>query len=118
VVRAREDYSCETWDALSPCIFSLKRKTALSSRLSFSCIVIPGSQQRDERFAQWGLIDTGFVSAKGKFLDATQEMIALGVCNIFGSFVRSMPVTGSFTRTAVNHASAVKTPLGGIFTGT
>lgn len=58
------------------------------------------------------------VAAKGKFLDATQEMIALGVCNIFGSFVRSMPVTGSFTRTAVNHASGVRTPLGGIFTGT
>ncbi|XP_036149375.1 sodium-independent sulfate anion transporter-like isoform X2 [Monomorium pharaonis] len=55
--------------------------------------------------------------AKGKSLDATQEMIALGVCNIFGSFVRSMPVTGSFTRTAVNHASGVKTPMGGIFTG-
>ncbi|XP_077278006.1 sodium-independent sulfate anion transporter isoform X2 [Temnothorax americanus] len=55
--------------------------------------------------------------AKGKSLDATQEMIALGICNIFGSFVRSMPVTGSFTRTAVNHASGVKTPLGGIFTG-
>lgn len=55
--------------------------------------------------------------AQGKSLDATQEMIALGVCNIFGSFVRSMPVTGSFTRTAVNHASGVKTPLGGIFTG-
>lgn len=56
--------------------------------------------------------------AKGKFLDATQEMVALGACNIFGSFVRSMPVTGSFTRTAVNHASGVKTTLGGIFTGT
>ncbi|XP_025270448.1 sodium-independent sulfate anion transporter isoform X1 [Camponotus floridanus] len=54
---------------------------------------------------------------KGKPLDATQEMIALGICNIFGSFVRSMPVTGSFTRTAVNDASGVKTPLGGIFTG-
>lgn len=54
---------------------------------------------------------------KGKSLDATQEIIALGICNILGSFVRSMPVTGSFTRTAVNHASGVKTPLGGIFTG-
>lgn len=37
--------------------------------------------------------------------------------NIVGSFARSMPVTGSFTRTAVNHASGVRTPLGGIFTG-
>ncbi|XP_053982648.1 sodium-independent sulfate anion transporter-like [Hylaeus volcanicus] len=55
--------------------------------------------------------------AMGKSLDATQEMFALGLCNIFGSFVRSMPVTGSFTRTAVNHASSVKTTFGGLFTG-
>lgn len=55
--------------------------------------------------------------AMGKSLDATQEMLALGICNMFGSFVRSMPVTGSFTRTAVNHASGVKTTFGGLFTG-
>ncbi|XP_050455739.1 sodium-independent sulfate anion transporter-like isoform X3 [Cataglyphis hispanica] len=55
--------------------------------------------------------------AKGKTLDANQEMLALGLCNIFGSFVRSMPVTGSFTRTAVNNASGVKTPMGGVITG-
>ncbi|XP_076396975.1 sodium-independent sulfate anion transporter isoform X3 [Megachile rotundata] len=55
--------------------------------------------------------------AMGKSLDATQEMLALGLCNMFGSFVRSMPVTGSFTRTAVNHSSGVKTTFGGLFTG-
>ncbi|XP_051175949.1 sodium-independent sulfate anion transporter-like isoform X2 [Leptopilina boulardi] len=55
--------------------------------------------------------------AKGRSLDATQEMIALGLCNIMGSFVKSMPVTGSFTRTAVNFTSGVKTPMGGIVTG-
>lgn len=44
-------------------------------------------------------------------------MLALGLCNIFGSFVRSMPTTGSFTRTAVNNASGVKTPMGGVITG-
>lgn len=55
--------------------------------------------------------------SKGKAVDATQEMIALGLGNIAGSFVRSMPVTGSFTRTAVNNASGVRTPAGGIFTG-
>nr|CAD7410851.1 unnamed protein product [Timema cristinae] len=58
-----------------------------------------------------------YVAAKGKAVDATQEMIALGVGNILGSFVRSMPVTGSFTRTAVNNASGVCTQLGGAFTG-
>nr|CAD7589968.1 unnamed protein product [Timema genevievae] len=58
-----------------------------------------------------------FVAAKGKAVDATQEMIALGISNILGSFVRSMPVTGSFTRTAVNNASGVCTQLGGAITG-
>lgn len=45
-------------------------------------------------------------------------MLALGISNIMGSFVSSMPVTGSFTRTAVNNASGAQTPLGGIVTGT
>lgn len=55
--------------------------------------------------------------AGGKSVDATQEMVAVGICNIVGSLVRSMPVTGSFTRTALNNASGVQTPAGGIFTG-
>lgn len=41
----------------------------------------------------------------------------MGCCNIAGSFVLAMPVTGSFTRTAVNDASGVRTPYGGVFTG-
>ncbi|CAH2086824.1 unnamed protein product [Euphydryas editha] len=55
--------------------------------------------------------------AGGVEVNATQEMIALGLCNIIGSFALSMPVTGSFTRTALNNASGVQTPAGGIFTG-
>ncbi|XP_069988281.1 sodium-independent sulfate anion transporter isoform X4 [Penaeus vannamei] len=55
--------------------------------------------------------------AGGKTIDATQEMIALGFCNILGSFVQSMPVTGSFSRTAVNATSGVRTPAGGVVTG-
>lgn len=56
-------------------------------------------------------------TGKGKTIDANQEMIALGLCNILGSFVSSMPTTGSFTRTAVNNTSGVRTTLGGIVTG-
>ncbi|XP_049801095.1 sodium-independent sulfate anion transporter-like [Schistocerca nitens] len=55
--------------------------------------------------------------AGGKPVDATQEMLALGVCNIAGSLFYGMPITGSFTRTAVNHSSGVKTTMGGLFTG-
>lgn len=53
----------------------------------------------------------------GKPIDASQEMIALGFCNLLGSFVSSMPTTGSFSRTAVNAASGVRTTMGGIYTG-
>lgn len=63
------------------------------------------------------LINSNLITAKGKIVNASQEMIALGMCNIMGSFVSSMPVTGSFTRTAVNNASGVKTTLGGVVTG-
>lgn len=44
-------------------------------------------------------------------------MYALGVCNVLGAFVQSMPVTGSFSRTAVNATSGVKTTAGGVITG-
>ncbi|XP_014213655.1 sodium-independent sulfate anion transporter [Copidosoma floridanum] len=55
--------------------------------------------------------------ASGNRVDATQELITLGVCNVIGSCASSMPVTGSFSRSAVNHASGVKTPMGGLYTG-
>lgn len=57
-----------------------------------------------------------YILAKGKSVDATQELIALGFCNIAGSFVRSMSITGSFTRTALNHNSGAVTTLGGVYT--
>lgn len=44
-------------------------------------------------------------------------MLALGVCNIASSFVKSMPVSGALSRGAVNHASGVKSTFGGIYTG-
>lgn len=55
--------------------------------------------------------------SKGKVVDVTQELIAVGLCNIGASFVSSIPITGSFTRSAVNNASGVKTTAGGISTG-
>jgi sodium-independent sulfate anion transporter 11 len=39
-----------------------------------------------------------FPPAGGKTVDASQEMVALGVCNIIGSLFSSMPTTGSFSR--------------------
>ncbi|XP_076168047.1 epidermal stripes and patches [Ptiloglossa arizonensis] len=53
----------------------------------------------------------------GKSVDATQELIAIGIANIGNSFVQAFPSTGSLSRSAVNNASGVRTPMGGIYTG-
>ncbi|KAJ3644901.1 hypothetical protein Zmor_022600 [Zophobas morio] len=50
----------------------------------------------------------------GKSLDATQEILALGITNVLSSFVSSMPVTSGFTKSAINNVSGVKTPFGGV----
>ncbi|XP_014238195.1 sodium-independent sulfate anion transporter-like [Trichogramma pretiosum] len=55
--------------------------------------------------------------SEGKPIDATQEMLAVGACNIVSSFFSSIPVSGGLSRGAVNHSSGVRTTLGGVYTG-
>ncbi|KAF7488153.1 Sodium-independent sulfate anion transporter [Sarcoptes scabiei] len=62
-------------------------------------------------------VANAFKSHKSIKMDATQEMIALGISNILGSFFGAFPATGSFSRSAVNHNSGVRTPFGGVITG-
>lgn len=47
-------------------------------------------------------------------VDSNQELIALGLSNIGGSFFQSYPVTGGFSRTAVNDQSGAKTGMSSI----
>lgn len=56
-------------------------------------------------------------TAQGKSVDATQELFAIGTANIVNSVACGYPGTGSLSRGAVNNASGVRTPLGGLFTG-
>ncbi|MCE7990399.1 MAG: sulfate permease [Roseivirga sp.] len=44
-----------------------------------------------------------------------QELIALGVSNLVGSFFQSFPVTGGFSRSAVNHQVGANTLLSSVF---
>eukprot|EP00053_Salpingoeca_punica_P015189 m.139068 g.139068 ORF g.139068 m.139068 type:complete len:645 (-) comp16648_c0_seq1:440-2374(-) len=62
-------------------------------------------------------IGKSFARKNGYEVDASQELIAIGSANIFSSFLNAFPTTGSFSRTAVNSQSGVKTTLGGLFTG-
>lgn len=48
-------------------------------------------------------------------LDANQELRALGLSNLLGSLFQSFPVSGSFSRTAVNEQAGAKTGMALIF---
>ncbi|XP_071640556.1 sodium-independent sulfate anion transporter [Temnothorax longispinosus] len=80
------------------------------SALGTGCLVVP-------MLSLLETISIAKVFSEGKSIDATQEMLALGVCNVISSFVSSMPVSGGLSRGAVNHSSGVKTTLGGVYTG-
>ncbi|XP_064857309.1 sodium-independent sulfate anion transporter isoform X1 [Oncorhynchus nerka] len=62
-------------------------------------------------------IAKAFASQNDYRINANQELFAIGLTNIMGSFVSAYPVTGSFGRTAVNSQTGVCTPAGGIVTG-
>ena len=47
-------------------------------------------------------------------IDANQELIALGLSNVAGSFFGSFPTGGGFGRSAVNDQAGAKTPLASI----
>lgn len=47
----------------------------------------------------------------------SHQKVALGICNLVSSFFGSYPIAGSFSRSAVNHSSGVRTQAGGILTG-
>ncbi|XP_039715273.1 sodium-independent sulfate anion transporter isoform X4 [Pteropus medius] len=65
-----------------------------------------------------GLVWTATTASQNNYrIDANQELLAIGLTNVLGSFVSSYPVTGSFGRTAVNAQSGVCTPAGGLVTG-
>ena len=57
------------------------------------------------------------IASKEKYkVDANRELVGLGLANIVGSLFRAYPVTGGFSRTAVNYQAGAKTPLASIIT--
>jgi SulP family sulfate permease len=47
-------------------------------------------------------------------LRANQELIALGAVNMMAAVVRSFPITGGFSRTAVNHQAGAKSGIASV----
>ncbi|WBL12918.1 SulP family inorganic anion transporter [Sutcliffiella sp. NC1] len=57
------------------------------------------------------------IANKEKYkINANQELNGLGLANIFGSFFSAFPVTGGFSRTAVNYQAGARTGLASIIT--
>lgn len=61
-------------------------------------------------------IGKAFGRHHGYVIDQDQELNFIGLVNLFGSFFSCMPITGGFSRTAVNSESGVKSPLSGLAT--
>ncbi len=49
-------------------------------------------------------------------VNPNQELVGLGLANIAGSFFKAYPVTGGFSRTAVNGQAGANTPLASLIT--
>lgn len=60
-----------------------------------------------------GVISLGKISAArhGYQVQPNRELIALGAMNLVGSFFQSQPVSGSFSRSAVNEQTGAQTPF-------
>lgn len=57
-----------------------------------------------------------FARGRRDGLDADQELVALGSANVVGAFFQAYPVTGGFSRTAVNAQAGARTGLAGLVT--
>ncbi|PKR80925.1 sodium-independent anion transporter [Brumimicrobium salinarum] len=86
-------FSMETWSVLLPIAITI-------SLVSFA-----------ESFAVSKVIQNKHKNYK---LDANQELIGLGMANFGAAFFMGYPVTGGFSRTAVNDQSGAKTALASI----
>ncbi|XP_053308825.1 sodium-independent sulfate anion transporter [Spea bombifrons] len=62
-------------------------------------------------------IARAFASQNNYRINTNQELLAIGLTNVLGSFLSSYPVTGSFGRTALNSQTGVCSPAGGLLTG-
>jgi len=50
-------------------------------------------------------------------IDPNQELIGQGLANLVGAFTQSFPVSGSFSRSAVNLNAGARTGMSAVFTG-
>ena len=57
-----------------------------------------------------------FAKRNNYVIDANHELVAIGASNFLGSFFHSIPVSGSFSRSAASEQANVQSPLANIIT--
>lgn len=56
-----------------------------------------------------------FASRHGYSIYPNRELFAIGCANLAGGFFRGLPVSGSFSRSAINEKAGARTPLANVF---
>lgn len=82
--------------------------SAFAGNIPVSCIVL---------LIEHIAISKSFGRVNNYTINPSQELIAIGITNIFGAFFGAYPATGSFSRTAIKSKAGVRTPLAGVITG-
>ena len=65
-------------------------------------------------FAETYSVSKAISSKTKQKVDVDQEFIGQGLANLIGSFFQSYPVSGSFSRTAINFATGAKTGISSV----
>ena len=65
-------------------------------------------------FAETYSVGKAISSKTKQKVSVDQEFIGQGLANLFGSFLQSYPVSGSFSRTAINYAAGAKTGISSV----
>ncbi|KAL6854610.1 sulfate permease [Trichoderma novae-zelandiae] len=63
-------------------------------------------------------ISKSFGRVNNYTVDPSQEMVAIGMANLLGTFIGGYSSTGSFSRTAIQSKAGVRTPAAGLVSGT
>jgi len=68
------------------------------------------------QFMSVASLGKAFAKRHNYMVDSNHELVAIGASNFIGSFFSSLPVSGSFSRSAAAEQAGVKTPMANIIT--
>lgn len=68
------------------------------------------------QFMSVASLGKAFAKRNNYLIDSNHELVAIGASNFMGSLFSSLPVSGSFSRSAAAEQAGVKTPMGNIIT--